>query len=121
MKRGFRISCRRRSLRAEGRGTKKRSGNGDFGPAKFASCTKYHAPGIVRAAETVLGCVRLSRDRVCHPVSQLSAVLRILNFQLEHLKESTEEISMSAKQPSLRGTAWLAVVTMAGVFFGGQS
>src|SRR5882762_6975188 len=37
-------------------------------------------------------------------------------------EKSTEEISMRAKQPSLRSAAWLAVLTMmAEVFFGGQA
>src|SRR5882762_891951 len=62
------------------------------------------------------------QNRVCHPPSRLPAALRIHGFRLEHLKKSTEEISMSAKQPSLRGTAWLAVLAvMVGVLFGSQA
>src|SRR3984893_4721623 len=90
--------------------------------AKFASCTAYRVPDIVRAVETVFGCVRLrSRDRVCNPVGQLSAAMRILN-SVGTFENSAEEISMRVKQPSLRSTAWLAVLTMiAGVFLGGQA
>src|SRR3984893_4476173 len=90
--------------------------------AKFASCTAYRVPDIDRAVETVFGCVRLrSRDRVCNPVGQLSAAMRILN-SVGTFENSAEEISMRVKQPSLRSTAWLAVLTMiAGVFFGSQT
>src|SRR6266403_1229067 len=123
MRRGFRISCRQHRLRAVGRGTKKRNGNDDFslyeGNELHRAPRTDYSPHYRNGSRLLASKGQDKGASSARPVARGIADLR--EFQLEHLK-STEETSMSAKQPSLRGTAWLAVLTMmAGVFFGGPA
>src|SRR6267142_2055948 len=87
------------------------------------SCAARRALVTVRAVETVTGCVRLKRPEQGVSSSKPTACSSAdTEIPVGTFEKKYGGKRMSAKQPSLRGIAWLAVLTIvAGVFFGSQA